>query len=710
MPHSKPRIPFVNLRLGLVAAIMCGLGVGSYWNSLHVPFIFDDSAAILENETIRDLSDLRTVLTPPSGGSGVSGRPLINLSLALNYAVSGTSATGYHVTNLLIHLAASVALFGCVRRTLLLPRLANQWRPFASPAALAASSLWLLHPLQTESVTCIVQRTELIVGFFYLITLYCFIRSTSDGSKLWTCAAIASCGLGMASKEVMVSAPLVVLLYDRTFLASSFAEIWRARRGLYLGLACGWIILGSLVLGMGGTRGTAAGFGIGITWWSYALKQSQAIVQYLHLTLWPHPLVVFYGTDVITDPMAVWPQILFLVALVIATIRAVWQYSPWGFLGAWFWAILAPSSSVVPLASQTMSEHRMYLPLVAPVLLSVVALFRCFGHRAVWWALAIAAAFCVTSIRRNADYRSELAIWNDTVAKAPLNARARINLGAALKAAGSTEAARTQFQKALELEPNNPEAFNNIATLFIESDRPAEAIAPCRAALQLNPKLAVAHNNLGSALVQTGQLAEGIAHLEQAIALRPTLAEAHINLASALVAAGNPGKALLHGREAVRLKPNVALAHFNLANTYLAQNRREQAIAEFEITVQLKPDFAEAHSNLGGLYYQAGDPRRALPHFEAAIRIRPGFLDARNNLGSAYALLGRTAEAIAQYRAAIQIDPQFAEAYLNLGLVLANTGNTREALAALEHALRLRPQDPQIQGHLSRLKATIVSP
>ena len=193
------------------------------------------------------------MLCPPSHGETVSGRPVLNLSLALNYAVSGCDVRGYHVTNLAIHLAAALLLFGIVRRTL--PRFRGcgggqqlARLQLATPLALAIALLWAVHPLQTESVTYIVQRAESLMGLFYLLTLYCFLRGAGSARAIfWYAGSVLACLLGMATKEVMVSAPLVVLLYDRTFLAGSFREAWRRRWAYYLALAATWLLLAWLV-------------------------------------------------------------------------------------------------------------------------------------------------------------------------------------------------------------------------------------------------------------------------------------------------------------------------------------------------------------------------------------------------------------------------------------------------------------------------------
>ena len=209
----------------------------AYRNSFSGPFIFDD-LAISQNPTIRELWPIWKPLCPPNHGEPVTGRPLLNLSFAVNYAVSGLNVRGYHVANLAIHVLAALLLFGILRRTFLLRSLGNSQIPTPIYFALAIALLWAVHPLQTESVTYIVQRAESLVGLFYLLTLYCFIRGATWGrGRYWYAAAVLACLLGMASKEVMVSAPLIVLLYDRAFLAGSLREAWRRRYGFYLALA-----------------------------------------------------------------------------------------------------------------------------------------------------------------------------------------------------------------------------------------------------------------------------------------------------------------------------------------------------------------------------------------------------------------------------------------------------------------------------------------
>jgi tetratricopeptide (TPR) repeat protein len=624
----------------LAGALIVLSALAAYHGSFRVPFLFDDSGVIAENPTIRHLTALGEVLSPPNNGSGVTGRPIINLSLAIDYALGGMTVGGYHATNLQVHILAGLVLFGLVRRTLLGPVLRGRLR---EPLVLAfvIALAWTLHPLQTESVVCIAQRTELIGGLFYLLTLYAFARGVEPGSAgIWKGLAVAACALGMGSKEVMATAPLMVLLYDRTFVAGSFREAWRRRAGWHCALAATWLVLGYLVLRSGGSRGSSAGFGLGVAWWSYALEQCDAIVRYLGLSIWPHPLVLDYGNPVVTDPTRVWAQALLLALLVGATIVALVRRPVAGFLGAWFFGILAPSSSVIPLVTQTIAEHRMYLPLVAIVTAAVAGADAIAGRRGLIACLAAAVGLGVLTARRVEDYRSELSIWTDTLAKCPDNPRVHVNLGNALKDAGRAGDAIAQYTAALQLDPRRAEACSGMAAALLDLGRPAEAIPFCETALTLRTDFADAQCNLATALIQTGRTEEAISHFEAALRLRPDFAEAQSNLAGALIKAGRLPEAMDHGQAALRLDPNLAKAHDNLGIALFLSGRTGEAQAQFEAALRLDPAFADAHYNLATALAKEGRIGEAIRQCEEALRINPGFAAARRGLESLQAHQG----------------------------------------------------------------------
>lgn len=639
----------------------------AYQNSLRVPFVFDDLPAIIENPSLRHLWPPGEVLTPGlEGGLTVSGRPLINLSLAVNYWLGGRAVWGYHAVNLLIHGLSGLVLFGLLRRTFLQPGLVARFGQSSLPLAALSAALWLVHPLQTEAVTYVVQRAESLMGLCYLLTLYGFIRgTTAAGSRVWLAVSFLACLAGMGCKEVMVSAPLTVLLYDRTFIAGTFIGAWQRRRPYYLGLAGTWLLLFWLVVGNAG-RGGTAGFGTAVSPWDYLLTQCAAIAQYLRLVLWPDPLVFDYGTETVKNVSLVWPQALGLLGLVTATGWALVRRPVWGFAGACFFLILAPSSSVVPVATQTIAEHRMYLPLAPVVTMVVIGLHAWLGRGSFLLVAGLVAAGVGLTHRRNADYRTEEVLWADTVTKRPGNGRAHNNLGKALFGEGRPAEAIAHYEAASRLQPGEVEPTYNLGLALAQLGHPAEAIQYYKAALRLQPGYAAAHNNLGNSLLQTGRLAEAAQHYEIAVLLKPRFAAAHSNLSNVRLAQGRVPEAIREGEAAVRFDPGYAEAHYNLGNALAQAGRLPEALAHYETALKLQPDYADVANNLGNVLVELGRLPEAITRYERALQLNPGYVDPRRNLAAVLAHLGRVPEAITHYRFLVHLNPDDLEARAEL--------------------------------------------
>ena len=554
--RNRPRAA-ADRRVLFAGLAIAGAAIAAYARTFSVPFVFDDTLAIAENPTIRHLGPPWAVLFPPHGqGLTVEGRPILNLSFALNYAISGTGVWSYHATNLLIHILAGLTLFGIARGTLGIKRGTGFQPMFSTEHGLEAHAtfpafvtalIWTLHPLQTESVTYLSQRAESLMGLFYLLTLYGFIRDADESESgkreavggnagrgrrsrfslsafRFPLFSVAACLLGMATKEVMVSAPLVVLLYDRTFVSGSFRAAWRARRRYYLALAGTWLLL-LILAGGAGSRGRTAGFGLGASFPAYALTQFEAIAHYLRLAVWPRPLIFDYGAQWVRRPSAVLGDAVLVVGLMAATgwllvaktriLRAL------GFAGASFFLILAPTS-FVPLIRQTIAEHRMYLPLAAVVAVLVGALYRFAGRTAGSILGVAAAAACLgLTVQRNEDYRTRVALYRDTAAKRPDNVLAHYNLGMALAEAGRRGEAAAEFEAALRLEPQFPQADYNLGNALAGAGRVAEAADAYTAALRINPNYAEAHRALGEVLLRLGRNREARWHFNAAVLLHP---------------------------------------------------------------------------------------------------------------------------------------------------------------------------------------------
>ena len=511
--------------------------------------------------------------------------------------------------NLLIHLLAGLTLFRDCQPNSEVERPDFDRLPMHAPRpilpAFLIALLWTVHPLQTESVTYVIQRAESLMGLFYLLTLYCFIRggesslakATADEKAarrarfFWFGLSWLACLFGMGTKEVMVSAPVIVFLYDRTFVAGSFGAAWRMRWRYYASLASTWVLLAALVAAGGGNRGGSVGFGTS-SWSAYWLfTHFPAIARYLRLVFWPHPLVFDYGTFWIAHPAQVLPDALLVLALLAGTFWALRYRPAAGFPGACFFLILAPTS-LLPGTTQMIVEHRMYLPLAA-VLGLVVGLgaAAAVGRRLLFAAaIVLAAGLATVTFHRNAAYATELALWSDTVAHRPENPEAYNNLGLALRQAGRTAEAIPQFEEALRLKPALAEAHINLGVALGVSGRTAEAIAQFEEALRGQPDFAEAHNDLGLALRQAGRITEAIAQYQEALRLNPDYADAHNNLGLALRGLGQMPEAIAQFEEALRLTPDDPRSHFRLGLALRETGHATEANAQFEEAARLGVD------------------------------------------------------------------------------------------------------------------------
>lgn len=674
-------------------SIVVTVGI-AYSNSLHGKFIFDDVPSIVENQSIRNLGSWQVLAAPPDAIT-TAGRPIVNLSLAVNYALGGLAVEGYHVVNLVIHLLAALTLFGLVRRTLLVPAMSGSFRRASTGLAWAVALLWALHPLQTESVTYVVQRAEAMVGLFYLLTLYCLVRglTAAHGRGAWYAAVVGVCALGMGSKEVMVSAPLLAMLYDRTFIAGSFQESLRRRWRLWLALVATWALL-AFVHHVSQNRGGSAGFGLGMTAWQYARTQFGYIMHYLRLAFWPSPLVLDYGYLIAQKPAEIIPYAIAVLVLVAATTVALVLRPTWGFLGAWFFAILAPSSSLVPLPGQTAAEHRMYLPLVAVVVLIVFSVYRMAARMAgpaagrlgrsgpvVMAALpAIAAAVLGSAThKRNQDYQSELTLWDIAVASEPRNDRAYLSRGNVYRAQGQFEAAIKDFDKCLALNPRFVKAYVSRGSAFNDQGRHDEAMADFERALRLKPDMPFAYNGRGSVYGYKRQYDAAIREFDRAIALAPQLAEAYFNRANVYSAMGEVDAAFRDYDRAIALRSDYAEAYNIRGSIYDGRGQIDAAIKDYDSAIASRPDFAEAYSNRCSAHDFKGRTDAAIRDCDKAIELRPDFAEAYSNRGNAYQNKGQLEAAIKDYDRAIDLNPDFVAAYQNRALAYSRTGAYEKA-------------------------------
>jgi tetratricopeptide (TPR) repeat protein len=611
-----------------------------YANGLTGPFLPDDERAISTNPQIRQLS--LAALDPPIE-TPVAGRPLVNLSFALNYAAGGLDVKGYHAANIALHALAALVLYGLVWRTLARSDGGSGLAAAAQPIAMATALVWAVHPLNTEAVTYLTQRSELLMGLSLLVTMYCALRAADSRHHVrWTVAAVAACLAGTVSKESMVVAPVLVVLFDRVFLYGSVREALTRRRALYLGLAANWLVLGWLMVSA--PRSTVGGDAAAA--WTYLLNQAVLVARYLRLAVWPVGLVSDYGTPRALSLGEVWMPGAVVVALVLLTLVALWRRPRLGFLGAWVFITLAPTSSVVPIVSEVGAERRMYLPLAALAVLAAVAVFRLLVRQSrpagggarmmpLPWVAAVAivcAALSAGTMLRNQEYRSRMTLFQANVNRWP-SGRARFSLADELIKADDHNAAVAQLQAAATAD--YPPAYYGLAAEMLGAGRVDDAAMYAREFIRLmpaSPVVPTAHELIGQALLMQGKLPEAATEFTQLIDMRPN----------------DP-------------RPRLALG-----DVLLRQRKVDEAIIRYGEALDRRPGDPEILQKAGLALAAAQRLPEAASAFDRALSGRPDDIGLLNLLGRALAAQGLYAEAVGPFRRIVELAPSDSQAAENL--------------------------------------------
>ncbi len=601
------------------------LAAAAYARVLPGQFQFDDEHAIVGNPAVKDLGAY--LGAAPWRAALHGGRPVTDLTFALNYAFAGLEPWNFHLTNLCIHLAAVILAWAVARRLL---RLAGAAR--AEGVALAAAGLFALHPLQSQAVSYLVQRAESLSAALALASLLLLLAAEERpagpvrlarfaGALLLFAAALGA----KASAAFLPAGWLVLLALVPSPEARGRLMPWRARAlhaVPFLGLLAvfAWSTLGSL-------SGPEIGLAVeGLPPATYLRTQAPVVATYLRLLLWPAGQSVDWHLTparLLAGPWAALAALLLLAlaagALLLAlrarrrdgegaaAARVAWA----GLL--WFFLALAPSSSVVPVID-LLVEHRVYLAALGIFLAAAVAAERALARwapRPAWLpAAALAACWLLLAgllHARNAVWETRRALWSDAAAKGPENPRAWVNLALAASQEGRGDEAIRLAERALPLAEGEPAVLvrllGNLGIEQARAGRLAEAEATLRRAVALQP-WATLRNDLAAVLTVRGRLDEAEALLGEVLADDPSSGEALTSLGKLRLMRGDPAGALPLLERAVALDPDVPLRRVLQARALSGLSRREEACAALRRLPQaldrsLAADVARAWRDLG---------------------------------------------------------------------------------------------------------------
>lgn len=661
--------------------VLCLAGIFLYFNSIHNEFVFDDNLLIVKNFRIQDLKNIPRIL-------GVTGRhsyrPLREISYTLDYQFTGLNPVGYHLSNILYHILTSFCVF------LVAFRLSKDIK-----VGFIAGLLFMAHPIQTESVAYISGRRDILTALFYLMGFYFFLRYRESLSKKYLFLIFCSYYLSLLSKEMGVTLPAVILLYDLIepvgpvlhpenpgpFLKGllfRLKTILKRNWPLYLGL---FLVAVLFTIDKAVVRNPSRqeGFYGGSASTNF-LTVFRIWVFYIKVLMLPLSLNAGHSFSLsksILEPRT-YLSIALLLAIFLSLILLLKNKKIYSFCGFWFFLTLLPVSHIFP-HHELLAEHYLYLPafgfcLAGGLLFSSPLQRKRAGLLLSGFLIALFVFYGYQTIQRNRIWSNDSTLWTDTVQKSPDNVRAHLNLIAAYNRLGLYDQAISGSLALLNKEPKNDEIYMKLGVSYMLKEEYDKALENFKTAIQIKARNPMAYNNLGVLYIKRKEFDQAIEAFQKVLASFPFYADAYHNLAEAYAGKGLIDQAIEEEKKALRLNPMASEYHFNLARYYENKGLAEEAIREWREALKVDPRFFEA-------YYE---------------------------IGMIYSKMENHVEAIHAFEKAIQIGPRSGKAYFMLGINQVKTGETKKAIQNLEKALPFVPSEAErekIKSFLGRLRS-----
>jgi Tfp pilus assembly protein PilF len=530
--------------------------------------------------------------------SSFAGRPIVNFSFAMQCGFDGKIVLWkLHLVNVLIHIINTLLIFELMCLILRTLKRDELW-----PWVLAGVGVWAVHPINTETVVYLTQRTELLVILFYLLTLYTAMRYCISKRVGWLIAAVVASAIGMGCKEIMVSVPIMVLLMDRTLISNRFGKAMRQHWKLYAGLGATWVIV--IALNITGPRNDTAGFHLSVTPWQYLLTQSKVICLYFQQLFTGTHLSVLHDIPILHDFEQSLPYCLVPLGLLILTARGIVKNKPWSLAGGVFFLILGPTSSIIPIITEVAADRRMYLPSAALLLL----LFAWAGmglksrpkrsSRMVLPVIAVGLiGLCLWATQQRVTiYNSKDGLWKSVLKLYPDQVEALNALGYVYIADHHFDKALKVYERAVALEPGYAESRDNLGLCYMHMGQLELALEHIRKSTELQPKLAKPHNNLGIILAKLGKPLESAAAFEQALVCDESLPAANLNLGLLQVKLKLFPQAYEHLHRALPMLDGAqqTACKLQMAIAQLGMNHPEKAVMLLREILQTHPNHAQA--------------------------------------------------------------------------------------------------------------------
>jgi len=604
-----------------------------YLNCLQNSFVYDDDSTIINNYFIRHWSNFPDIFTRKYFvlSAELTYRPVVTLSYFIDYTFWHLNPWGYHLTNILLHALNSVLVF------------IFGFRVFKNrTSALIAAIFFSSYPLFSEVVNAVGFREDLLAFMFFILAFICYLKANQRRYILYYLTSLFCYFLSLFSKEMAITLPVLIVLYDVVFKGYSYMK---SKYLYYLGyfFVAIFYILNRFFF-LHNPLESQIPYPQGSFFVNF-LTMIHILASYVKLLFLPFHLNADYVVPFSTSLARVsfWLTVLLFIAVATISYRLRFQYRHMYFFILWFFITLIPVMNIVPLGN-IMAERYLYIPgagfcmIIANVMSKIpvrkwdserfssssVPFFDRMILVFIFILFFIFSGNAYLTFKRNNDWKDGLWLWSKTTLTSPNSFRAHINLGNAYEKKGLNTAAFEEYQKALLIDPNDADIYNNLGIYYNKMNLFDDAIRHFIRCLNINPKHPRAFNNLGVVFTKQRRLDDAIQAFREAISINPLYPDAHNNLGIAYYRKGMMDEAEREFKLAISIEPYHAEAHNDLGILYNDRRLFDDAIKEFETAVQIKPNYANAHMNLGAVILKhRKDKDRALFHLKESIKIEP---------------------------------------------------------------------------------------
>ncbi|MBI5787847.1 MAG: tetratricopeptide repeat protein [Candidatus Schekmanbacteria bacterium] len=710
---SKTQLPRQEISTGLPVhlfwvIIIILLGIISYWPALTGDFVFDDGRSIVNNYALHidsfsaaNIERLKSLVH--------DNRTLSLISLALNYYFGRLNPWGYKLVNLIIHILTALSLYRLSLLTFRLPKLQGKYQTMARSIAILTALLFVVHPVNIQAVSYIVQRMTSLACLFFLLTLIFYLQgrqTAGDKRYLYWLPALFFALCALKSKENSATLPIIILIYELYF----FESTPRPRFILWTLLLFPALIAYYYTrFDLSTVMYTQARH---ITYGQHLITQLRVIVYYLSLLIFPYPGRLNLDYDFpwsrhLFSPPTGFLSLLLVLGLIFLVFYLIKRNRLISFCLIWFLVNLAIESLLV--LADTVFEHRLYLPGIGILWLLSLGLISATGrNKALSLVIAsIVLLFAFWTYQRNLVWADPVRLWEDTVKKSPDKVRPHNNLANAYGSRGKYGQALLECRKALALDPDFAPVYHNLGLIYAQLGDRQKAVAAYQKAIDLDSGLLETQNNLATLYLKQGNYEKALIGFEFLAKQEPFSPVIQNNLGTVYQKWGQPQKALEYFQKALEIDPSFAEAQLNLGIAFAVQGKIEEALRQYQQTRLLLPNSAEVYYNLGQAYFILGKNKEAKEAYRQALKINAQMGQAYFGLGQLAALEKRYADAVKAYREAILLTPEWVEAYNELGNIYYLTDDYNEALEIYRQALKLDPNAANIYNNLGLVYAAM---